>query len=85
MSYNVAPSEIAELVAFVAAFFAALFSYLGATAKAPLTIDTTRSRSSRAMLLAGHFSLIAALVGLVHFGATHWDLIVNGFKSWLKV
>ena len=77
-----APSEIAELVAVVPASVAALFGYLGATTKAPVMIDTLLPRASRAMLLAGHFALIAAVVGLVHFGATHWDLIVSWLNGW---
>ena len=79
-----APREIAEPIAVVGALVAALFGYLGATTRAPGMIDTVLSRPSRTMLLAGHFALIAAVVALVHFGATHWDLIVSGFESWLK-
>lgn len=81
---NLTPSEIAQGVAIIAALVAALFSFLGATTKAPVRIDMNISRRSRYPMLAARIALFAALVGLIHFGATHWALIVSWINSWLK-
>ena len=82
---NLTPSEIAQGVAIVAALLAALFAFLSGAAKPPLmTIDMALTRKSRYPVIAACFALLAATVGLVHFSATHWGLIVSWFNSWLK-
>jgi hypothetical protein len=82
---NLTPSEIAQGVAIIAALLAALFAFLSGATKPPLmTIDMALTGKSRYAVIAAYFALLAAIVGLVHFGATHWGLIVSWFDSWLK-
>jgi hypothetical protein len=82
---DLTPSEIAQGVAIIAALLAALFAFLSGAAKPPLmTIDMALTRKSRYSVIAAYFALFAATVGLVHFSATHWGLIVSWFNSWLK-
>ena len=82
---NLTPSEIAQGVAIIAALLAALFAFLSGAAKPPLmTIDVALTRKSRSTAIAAYFALFAATIGLLHFGATHWGLLVSWFNSWLK-
>jgi len=82
---DLTPSEIAQGIAIIAALLAALFAFLSGAAKAPLmTMDTALTRKSRYTVIGAYFALFAATVSLVHFSATHWDLIVGWFNSWLK-
>jgi hypothetical protein len=70
----------------MAALLTALFAFLSGAAKPPLMkIDMASARKSRFPVIAAYFALFAATVGLVHFSATHWGLIVSWFNSWLKV
>ena len=75
---NLTPNEVAQGVAIIAALLAALFAFLSGAAKLPLmTIDMALTRKSRSMMIAAYFAMFAATVGLLHFSATHWSLILS--------
>ena len=83
---DLTPSEIAQGVAIIAALLAVLFAFLSGAAKPPLiTIDMALTRKSHYPVIAAYFALFAATVGLVHFSATHWGLIVSWFIHGLRL